>query len=170
MEYVPDAARLPGYYKFISAQKIRAGMIRNILHYQRRLTGDSLFETLKRYVIFVSGGFIGWVILISLHELLQKQTGFQPVVSYGAGIIAADVFTFIYHRRVTFKIKTKWKIRFMKFSFLLIGLSAANWALFSLGRGILNIPVPDAVISFLITAFLSVVNFTLNKTVIFRHK
>ena len=145
-------------------------MIRKLIHYQRRLTGDSPFETLKRYVIFLFGGFIGWVILIGIHEFLQKQSDPHPAVSYGAGIIAADIFTFSYHRLITFRIKTRWKIRFMKFTFLLIGLSAANWFLFSFGRSVLNLPVPDIVMSFFITGFLSVANFIINRTVIFRHK
>ena len=58
----------------------------------------------------------------------------------------------------------------MKFTFLLIGISAANWALFYVGRSILDVPLPDAVMSFFITGFLSVANFIVNRTIIFRHK
>ena len=145
-------------------------MIQKILHYRHRVTGEFLFETLKRYFLFVFGGLIGWVMLIGIHEFLQKQSGLHPAFSYGLGIIAADVFTFTYHSLITFRIKTGWQIRLMKFTFLLIGISAANWALFYVGRSILDVPLPDTVMSFFITGFLSVANFIVNKTIIFRHK
>ena len=92
-------------------------MIQKILHYQHRVTGEFLFETLKRYFLFVFGGLIGWVMLIGIHEFLQKQSGLHPAFSYGLGIIAADVFTFTYHSLITFRIKTGWQIRLMEVHF-----------------------------------------------------
>jgi len=143
-------------------------MISKALHYQQRLTGDSLLATIKRYFIFISGGFIGWFILISLHTYIGNTYGINPAYSYGVGIIIADIFTFIYHRFITFRIKTNWKTRFIQFTVLVVALSGVNWALFSLGRVVLDLPIPDFIMSFVITGFISVVNFGINRIFIFR--
>ena len=144
-------------------------MIRRALRLQQRLTGDSFFVTVKRYFIFISGGFVGWSILIGMHTFFRNTYGMNPVFSYAIGIGFADVFTFVYHRFVTFKIKTQWQTRFIKFTILALVLSFANWALFALGRGVLNLQVPDIAMSFVITSFISVLNFGINRIVVFRH-
>ena len=144
-------------------------MIRRALNYQQRLTGEPLLPTIKRYFIFISGGFLGWLVLISLHTYLRNTYGINPAYSYGVGIVLADVFTFVYHRFVTFRIKTRWQMRFIQFTVLVVSLSFVNWALFSLGRVVLDLPIPDFIMSFVITGFISVVNFGINRIFIFRH-
>ena len=156
-------------HNFIRDVKTRHRMIGRILHFQRRLTGYSFSEALRRYFIFVSGGFVGWLVIIALHEYLQSRYGTNPVLSYGIGIMAADVFVFAYHRLITFKIRTAWKIRLVKFTSLLLVISFVNWALFSIARSTLNLPLPDPLLSFLITGILSVANFMISRIMIFRH-
>ena len=144
-------------------------MIRKALDFQRRLTGEGLFATGRRYATFLVGGTTGWLILIGLHTFL-KGYGFNPLVSYAAGLVFADVFTFVFHKIVTFKIHTNWEKRFIQFSALVIAVSVANWGLFYVGRQVLDLQVWDFVMSFVITGFLSVVNFGVNRVLIFRRR
>ncbi len=144
-------------------------MIGRALHFQERLTGEPLFATIRRYFIFVFGGFIGWLIIIGLHAFFRDNFGWQPVFSYAAGLFFADTFTFVYHRFITFKIKSNWKARFVQFSVVVVLVSVANWALFVLARQVLDLPFPDFLVSFVITTFLSIVNFGVNRIVVFRH-
>ena len=144
-------------------------MIRRALHYQHRLTGESFFGTVRRYLIFVFGGLIGWLILIGSHIFFRDTYSLHPAVSYGIGMFFAIVFTFVYHVLVTFRIKTNLQFRFVQFSILVILIAFFNWALFSFGRVVLELPISDTIISFVITGFLSVVNFGINRVLIFRH-
>jgi putative flippase GtrA len=144
-------------------------MIKKVLAYQERITGDSLSKTLKRYLIFVTGGLIGWFLVIGPHLYLHNKFGINPVFSYAVGILIADIFTFIYHRLITFKITTEWRKRFTQFSVLIVFVGIANWALFTLSRSVLDLPFPDVLISFVITGILSVINFIINRLFIFRH-
>ena len=144
-------------------------MIKRALALQQKLTGESFFGTVRRYSIFVFGGFMGWLILIGLHTWVKNSFAINPVLSYGFGVFFADVFTFAYHRLVTFRIKTNWHVRFLQFTVLVLSISIANWALSAVGRGVLDLPIRDSVMSFLITGFLSAVNFMVNRAVIFRH-
>lgn len=145
-------------------------MIRKVLDFQRRLTGEGLFATGRRYATFLIGGTTGWLILIGLHTFFKGFYGFNPLVSYAAGLVFADVFTFVFHKIVTFRIHTNWKRRFLQFSALVIAVSVANWGLFYVGRQVLDLPVRDFVMSFFITGFLSVVNFSVNRVLIFRRR
>lgn len=144
-------------------------MIRRALALQRRLTGESFFGTVRRYMVFLVGGTIGWLILIGLHSLLHGQHGFHPAISYGIGDSVAVIFTFIYHIFVTFRMKTNWQARFVQFAILTTGIAFANWGSFYIGRVILDLPVADIIMSFFITGFLSAVNFLVNRIVIFKH-
>ncbi len=143
-------------------------MIKKALELQRKLTGESFFGTVRRYLIFLVGGTTGWLILIGIHTLLHGR-GTHAAISYGVGDFVAVLFTFFYHRLVTFKIKTNWQSRFVQFALLTTFIAFANWGLFFLFRIVMNVPVPDVVVSFLITGFLSVINFLFNRIFIFRH-
>ncbi len=144
-------------------------MIKRALRLQQRITGEPLLATIRRYLVFVVGGFTGWLIIIGLHAFFRDNFGWGTVFSYGAGLLFADIFTFVYHRFITFQIKSNWKVRFMQFSFVVVLISIANWVLFVIGREVLNLPVPDFAMSFVITTFLSVINFGVNRILIFRH-
>ena len=144
-------------------------MIKRALAFQERITGDSLSKTIKRYIIFVTGGLIGWLLVIGPHLYLRANFDISSVFSYAVGIIIADIFTFIYHRLITFKITTEWRRRFTQFSILIVSVGIANWALFTISRSVLDLPFPDVIISFVITGVLSIVNFLINRLFIFRH-
>ena len=143
-------------------------MIDRALRFQHRVTGESFFATMRRYFIFLIGGGTGWLILIGIHTYLLGK-GFHPAISYGAGDIFAVIFTFIYHIFVTFKIKTDLQSRFVKFAVLTTALAITNWGLFVIGRTVFDLPVADVIMSFFITGVLSVVNFLINRAIIFRN-
>lgn len=162
-------------------------MIRRALHLQQRLTGEPLFATIRRYLIFVFGGGIGWSIIIGMQALFIAKLG--EIFSYWIGLLFADIFTFVYHRFITFKIKSDWKIRFVKFSVIVVAISIANGAIFSFAAKTFDlthfdVAIPSALllgffgsglivpgrilVSFVITLVLSVINFAINRIFIFR--
>ncbi len=161
-------------------------MIKRALAFQHSLTGEPLIATIRRYFIFVFGGGIGWLIIIGMQALFIARWG--EILSYWVGLIFADIFTFVYHRFITFKIKSDWKIRFVKFSAIVIVISVANGALFSVAAknfdlanfdlaipllglfGSAGFAIPGRIlVSFVITLILSIMNFAINRIFIFRH-
>ena len=124
-----------------------------------------MFNLFVRYIIFIAGGFIGWLALIGVYTYFSEQ--FHPVISYGFGIIFDDIITFMYHRHITFRIKSRVVQRFVLFTILILFISFLNWSLFSVGKAILKLPVKDWLLSIVITSLLSVLNFTFNRLIIF---
>ncbi|MAG15623.1 hypothetical protein CMO88_01025 [Candidatus Woesearchaeota archaeon] len=157
-------------------------MIKQALAHQERLTGDPLMATIKRYFIFITGGFVGWLIIIGMQAVFLASLG--EIFSYWVGLLFADIFTFVYHRLITFKIKSNWKIRFVKFVIIVTAITLANGAFFSLTAASFDLAklnlsiifleqtlmIPGRIIaSFFITFVLSVINFGINRIFIFRH-
>lgn len=163
-------------------------MIRRALHFQERLTGEPLLATIKRYLVFVFGGGIGWLIIIGMQAMFLVRLGEVP--SYWIGLLFADIFTFVYHQFITFKIKSDWKRRFVKFSVIVVLISIANGTLFSLAANAFDLTYFDIafpswlslgffggglvipgriLVSFVITVILSIINFAINRIFIFRH-
>jgi len=130
-----------------------------------------IYFVIKRYVIFIFGGFVGWLILISITTLIATIFQTRPYIGYSFGLTAAIIFTFSYHRYITFKQKTNWRSRFMKFAPLEMTLSALNWLLFYVVTESLGIDfgVGYIIASFFITWFISIINFSLNRFWIFKH-
>lgn len=124
-----------------------------------------LYRLAFRYSVFVFGGLIGWIILIGSEQFLL-QFGVWRGLGYGAGITLAILFTFFYHRYITFSLKSEWKERLVKFVPIQLVIAATNWLLFITGTEYMRFP--DVPASFVITFFLSLVNFSANKLFIFR--
>ncbi|MBI2140938.1 GtrA family protein [Candidatus Woesearchaeota archaeon] len=116
------------------------------------------------YFIFVFGGLIGWLILIGSEQFLLGF-GIWKGIGYGIGLVLAILFTFAYHRHVTFGVKSETKERFAKFAPLQVFIAAANWLLFVAATHYFGFP--DVQASFVITFVLSLVNFAANKLFIF---
>lgn len=123
-----------------------------------------------RYSVFVFGGLLGWLILVASDQFLLRF-GFWRGFSYATGLVLAILFTFTYHRYITFAMKSEIGERFLKFAPLQVVIAAANWALFLATKGYLEIPdvsSASVVTSFVITFVLSLVNFAANRLFIFR--
>ncbi len=118
-----------------------------------------------RYGTFVFGGLIGWLLVIVTEQALLRL-GVWKGFGYGLGIVFAIAFTFTYHRFITFGLTAGWKERLASFAPLQIALSVANWALFVSATHFFGFP--DVAASFVITFFLSLLNFSINRFFIFR--
>ncbi len=127
-----------------------------------------LYHVAFRYSVFVFGGMVGWIILIGSEQLLLGL-GIWRGAGYAVGLVLAIIFTFMYHRYVTFGVKSDLKERFLRFVPVQVVLAAANWLLFLAATEYLKVPVSDVVASFIITFILSLVNFASNKLLVF-HK
>lgn len=141
--------------------------IDRIIMFFSRFVPDPLkkhYFVAARYFIFVFGGFIGWLIVIGIEQFLLRF-GIWRGFGYALGIGLAIVFTFFYHRHVTFGLKSEAKERFIKFAPLQIIISILNWLLFIAATEYLHFP--DVASSFVITFVLSIVNFAANKLFIF---
>ena len=130
-----------------------------------------IYFLVKRYIIFIFGGFLGWLILISVTVFIVNIFQTRPYVGYSLGLTGAIIFAFSYHRYITFKQKTNWQPRFMKFAPLEISLSGLNWLFFYLVTEFLGIGSGIGYItaSFFITWFISIINFSLNRFWVFKH-
>ncbi len=127
-----------------------------------------LYHVAFRYSVFVFGGLVGWVILIGSEQLLLRL-GIWRGIGYAVGLVLAIIFTFVYHRHVTFGVKSDTGERFLRFAPIQVVIAAANWLLFLAATEYLKIPVSDIVASFIITFILSLVNFAASKLFVF-HK
>ena len=134
-------------------------------------TDHRLIALGRKYVVFIFGGGIGTVLAIVVTFLLTEYMDFWQLplwywYSYAAGITAATLFAFVYHRHVTFNKKSKWKSRFARFSVFVIFLALANWLLVRFVTERFGIHYVIAI--FLVTFALSVVNYFVNRIWIFR--
>ena len=132
-----------------------------------------LYSMAFRYSVFISGGLIGWLVLIGT-EMFLLHFGIWRGIGYALGLVLAITFTFVYHRYVTFGVKSEMKERFLRFLPLQAFIAAANWALFLGVTEYLKIPasevVASSIASFVITFVLSLVNFAANRLLVFHRK
>ena len=132
-----------------------------------KIAGYENVDLLMQYFTFIFGWLIGWLILVGTYKLLL---GFHlwNGLSYAAGLLLTILFTFAYHRYVTFVLKTDRVERFMKFAPLQLGIAAANWLLFLAGTELLHLH--DVATSFVVTFFLSLANFAANRLLVFHRE
>ena len=126
-----------------------------------------LYSLAFKYLVFISGGLIGWVILIGSEQLLLRW-GIWRGIGYALGLALAIVFTFVYHRYITFGVKSDIRERFVRFAPLQVLIAAANWVLFLAMTDYLKLRISDVAASFIVTFVLSLVNFAANKLLVFR--
>ncbi len=127
---------------------------------------QKLYSVAFRYSVFVFGGLIGWVILIGSEQLLLRF-GIWRGIGYALGLVLAIIFTFVYHRYITFGVKSDLKERFIKFAPLQVLIAAANWIMFLAMTDYLKLRISDIVASFIVTFVLSLVNFAASKLLVF---
>lgn len=146
---------------------MRRQQTRTHIHTRRQLV--KLLSLLKKYVVFLTGGTLGYLILNITHYLLKKNL--DTFISYAIGLLIADLFTFAYHTLITFKKKDNIKVRFLHFSITILIISGLNWIIFSLlliWSNMLELAIPDYLISLFVTGFLSIFNFLINHYLVFR--
>lgn len=118
-----------------------------------------------RYSVFVFGGLIGYVLYYGAQESLY-WLGVARAIALAVGLALAVLFTFTYHRYVTFGQKEGWKEKLMKFAPVQVLIAAVNGVLSFIAIEQMHFPSLQA--TFVITFALSLVNFAANRLFIFR--
>ncbi|MBI3036857.1 GtrA family protein [Candidatus Woesearchaeota archaeon] len=118
-----------------------------------------------RYSVFVFGGLIGYLLYYGAQEYLFKL-GIARAIDLAVGSTLAVLFTFTYHRYITFDQKTGWKGKLMKFAPIQVSIAATNVVLSFIAIEHMHFPSLQA--TFVITFGLSLFNFAMNKLFIFR--
>ncbi len=150
----------------VAVKKIAAFLYRVLYAIVAKIAGYENVDLFMKYFTFVFGGLIGWLILIGSEQFLLRF-GVWRGIGYGVGLVLAVLFTFAYHRHVTFGMKSESRERFAKFAPLQVIIAAANWLLFVAATHYLHFP--DVPASFVVTFFLSLINFAANRLFIFSH-
>ncbi len=148
----------------VAVEKIAALLYRVLYAIVAKIAGYENVDLLMKYFTFIFGGLIGWLILIGSEQFLLRF-GVWRGIGYGVGLVLAVLFTFAYHRHVTFGMKSESRERFAKFAPLQVIIAAANWLLFVAATHYLHFS--DVPASFVVTFFLSLVNFAANRLFIF---
>ena len=130
-----------------------------------KFVGEQRAELLMRYAVFVFGGTLGLGIKAGVTYVLSRF-GWGQMLAYSVGLALNIVFNFVFHRTVTFNVKTDWQRRFAVFAAVTSALVAADWLLVYVFAELLGNNIYITI--FLVTLFLSVINFSLNKLIIFR--
>lgn len=149
----------------VAVKKIAALLYRVLYAIVAKIAGYENVDLLMKYFIFIFGGLIGWLMLVGSEQVLL-HFGVWRGIGYGVGLVLAILFTFAYHKHVTFSMTSKARERFAKFAPLQVFIAAANWLLFVAATGFFHFH--DVAASFVITFFLSLVNFAANRLLIFR--
>ncbi len=167
---------------------------------REHVTREKLILNVIKYVTFVLGGFLGWLIIIVVHLFLSRGIGVDirffgvdVQLSYAIGLIIAILLVFLYHRFLTFRMRSRWKRRLSYFFVTEVIIAVFNWLLFVVGVWLLGQYIPDfsfsfaftadeaeflasrfvlstdVQISFWVTTLLSVPNFLINRFFVFRH-
>ena len=139
------------------------------------LEARPIFGTLKMYSVFILGGGARLLYIMLLTFVLINLFKLPYTVSYAAAMISAAIFSFIYNRHITFNRLTKWQRRLLRFVAVLVFIGVSNWILVFFATESVSSYFDTEVLPeyywasiFVVTLFLSVVNFTLNKKWVFR--
>ncbi len=136
-----------------------------------KAVGAERAELVTRFLIFVTGGGLGWLLNIAVTVLLSRFFGVWQMLAYAVGLVFNIAFNFSFHKYITFGVKTKLH-RSVIFVIITLVIVAANWLLVYLFTEVLYQDLPTfvfAAVSFVVTLFLSIINFAANKLFVFRH-
>ena len=128
------------------------------------LSFSTVLKEIKRYFVFITGGAISTLISIAITFILTEAFKLWHMIGVSLALFAEIIFQFIYHSRVTFKSKGRFKV----FAVLLILLSGLYWLLVYLLSVRLEIHYIPSII--LASFAVSILNYTLNKQLVFNPK
>ena len=137
-----------------------------------RVVGAERAELASRFLVFVTGGGLGWLLNIAVTVLLSNFFGVWQMLAYAVGLVFNIAFNFYFHKHITFSISRTELRHSAIFAIITLAIVAANWLLVYLFTEILSQNLPTfvfAAISFVVTMFLSIINFAANKLFVFRH-
>ena len=129
---------------------------------------------MRRYIVFVFGGGLGLVLALLITTVLTEMLGVWYALSYGIGLALGTSFKFAFHRAMTFGNKTKWKKRFARYVAVIVAMNVVNWLLVFAGSEAAAFVFQEEVKAvyytstiLVVTASLSVVNYFLNRKLVF---
>jgi putative flippase GtrA len=146
-----------------------------LLTYDRILKEYPIYGTLRKYLIFIAGGGTGLLIAEAITTLLTESFNMWYLISYTIGTAVSIIFTFIYHRYITFRKSTEIRKRFIKFVFVVTVIATLNVVLVyfftEAAAAFLGIEISKLLYwstIFIITLVLSTINFAINKLWVFK--
>jgi putative flippase GtrA len=71
---------------------------------------------IKKYFIFIIGGGIGTLLYLLVVHFLVETEGLWYLWAYIVGSAVTITFNFLYHHKITFKVRKKSRGRFVKFA------------------------------------------------------
>ena len=83
----------------------------------------------RKYLTFIIGGGIGLALSLIVTYAFTTILQLWHMFSYVFGLAAAIIFTFAFHRQVTFNNKSKARDRLIKFVAVTLVLAGLNWLL-----------------------------------------
>ncbi len=137
-----------------------------------RAVGAEKAELVARFLVFVTGGGLGWLLNISVTVLLSKVFGVWQMLAYAIGLTFNIAFNFSFHKHITFGISRTELRHSITFTLITLAIVAANWLLVYMFTEVLYQNLPTlvfAAVSFVVTVLLSIVNFAANRLFVFKH-
>jgi putative flippase GtrA len=127
-----------------------------------------MFNSIKKYIIFMIGGGLGALINLAATYFLVEFLGCWYILAYCIGGALNVAFNFIFHRLVTFSVKDETFFRLTKFIFVNIAISVCLLGLTYWFTDILGLwyIFSGAMAIFII----SLLNFAINSIWIFKEK
>src|SRR3989338_7022911 len=125
-----------------------------------------LFSEIKQdlysYVKFIFGGGLSLILNLTLTYLLTEFLALWHMLSYGLALGVEVIFLFFFHSSITFKQNGN----FFRFAVLILAMSFLNWIAVYFLTVILPIPYLMGII--LAAGVISILNYVLNKRLVFR--
>lgn len=120
----------------------------------------------KRFIIFSIGGGLGTLVNLAITVMLTELFHMWYMASYTIGQVVNLFFNFLYHRHITFKKTDRWRKRFVYFTIISLLTILLNMLLVYLITELFKIFYIISII--LITILIAVLNYLLNREVVFK--
>lgn len=130
------------------------------------VVGKEKAAVFAKYLVFVLGGAVGLAINLGATYIFHSVLGMWQMLAYAIGLSLNILFNFIYHRWITFNVKTHTERRLAMFTAVTLAVVAANWLLVYLFAEVMGYNI--YVTSVVVVVALSVINFIVNRIVVFK--
>lgn len=118
---------------------------------------------LLRYLKFISGGGLSLLLGLFITYVLTEVAGLWHMLSFGIALLIEIIFLFFYHSVITFKKRGK----FWLFMAVVLFISDLNWILVYITTVFWNWNYLISIV--LIAVIVSIVNYLMNKILVFRN-
>lgn len=117
---------------------------------------------LYRYMKFLAGGGLSLLLNLGLTYVLTEYFQLWYMLSFAIALACEVLFLFVYHSYVTFRKNGK----FWTFAAVILFISGLNWLVVYLLTELLTVPYLIAIV--LAAGVISVLNYGLNKKLVFK--